>query len=192
MVAFTTWATNLAKDTNGSHPRRAGQGPELGHVRRVSVNSKEQQSKKNSFSPVISGNGRLVSFQTFGSYGAKDQDIKEDVYVRDLRKGTTRQASLFPGTNKDIPGPMLNGDISDDGSKVVFGKNHKLWVRDMAAGKTTLFHSRACSRPPASRPRSGARDVRRSPATAGTPRSRRALPPCRARPVTSPTSTAST
>ncbi len=146
-VAFTTWATNLAKDTNGSTLDVLVKDLRTGAIRRVSVKSNEQQTGRNSFSPVISGNGRFVSFQTFGSFSAKDQDAKEDVYVRDLLNGTTKQASLAPGTNKDIPGSMLNGDISDDGTKVVFGRNTKLWVRDMAVGRTTLFHSEPASAP---------------------------------------------
>jgi hypothetical protein len=147
MVAFTTWATNLAKDTNGSTLDVLVKNLKSNNVRLVSVNSREQQTKKNSFSPVISGNGSAVSFQTFGSFGKKDQDFKEDVYVRNLHDGTTKQASLLPGSNKDVPGNLLNGDISDDGTKVTFGKNTKLWVRDMAAGRTTLFHSEPPSAP---------------------------------------------
>ncbi len=147
LVAWTTWATNLAKDTNGSTLDVLVKDLKTNAIRRVSVTSKERQTSGNSFAPVISGNGRFVSFQTFGRFGRKDQDSKEDVYVRDLRAGKTRQASLAPGTNKDIPGAMLNGDISDDGTKVVFGRNTKLWVRDMVAGQTTLFHSEPASAP---------------------------------------------
>jgi Tol biopolymer transport system component len=139
-VAFTTWATNLFKDTNGSTLDVLVKDMQQGTLRRVSVSSKEQQSKQNSFSPVISGNGRFVSFQTFGKYGAKDQDAKEDVYVRDLRNGKTRQASLLPGNDRDVRGPVLNGDISDTGRKVVFGNNRSLWVRNMKTGETTRFH----------------------------------------------------
>ena len=139
-VAFTTWATNLFKDTNGSTLDVLVRDLQQGTLRRVSVSSKEQQSKQNSFSPVISGNGRFVSFQTFGKYAAKDQDTKEDVYVRDVRKGTTRQASLLPGSNRDVQGPVLNGDISDNGRKVVFGNNRNLWVRNLRSGVTTRFH----------------------------------------------------
>jgi Tol biopolymer transport system component len=140
-VAFTTWATNLAKgDTNGSTLDVLVKDLQRDVLQRVSVTSKEQQSGKNSFSPVVSGNGRFVAFQTFGRYGVKDQDNKEDVYVRNLRQGTTRQASLLPGTDADVRGPVLNGDISDDGGKVVFGYNRNLWVRNMRTGVTTLFH----------------------------------------------------
>jgi Tol biopolymer transport system component len=138
-VAFTTWSTNLAKDTNGSTLDVLVKDLQFDVLRRVSVTSREKQSRKNSFSPVISGNGRFVSFQTFGRYGRKDQDKKEDVYVRDLLKGSTKQASLLPD-NRDVRGPVLNGDISDNGRKVVFGYNRSLWVRDMRTGVTRLFH----------------------------------------------------
>ena len=146
-VAFTTWATNLFKDTNGSTLDVLVRDMQQGTLRRVSVSSKEKQSQQNSFSPVISGNGRFVSFQTFGKYGAKDHDAKEDVYVRNLRKGTTRQASLRPGTDGDVRGPVLNGDISDNGRKVVFGNNRNLWVRNMRTGVTTRFHRESAPAP---------------------------------------------
>jgi hypothetical protein len=145
-VAFTTWATNLFKDTNGPELDIVVKDLDKSVVRLVSVDSKERQRKRSSFSPVISGNGRFVSFQTFGSYGPKDEDSKEDVYVRDLRNGKTKQASLLP-SGKDVPGNLLNGDISDNGSKVVFGRNTKLWVRDMTTGTTVLFHSEPASAP---------------------------------------------
>ena len=147
-VAFTTWATNLVTgDENGDALDVLVKDLQRDVLQRVSVTSNEQQSDKNSFSPVISGNGRFVSFQTFGSYGAKDRDAKEDVYVRDLRNGTTRQASLLPGDDRDVRGPVLNGDISDDGRKVVFGYNQDLWVRDMVAGETLRFHHEAAPAP---------------------------------------------
>jgi Tol biopolymer transport system component len=105
----------------------------------VSQSSAGFQRGQNSFFPVISGNGRAVSFQTFGSFGRKDDDNKEDVYVRYLRKGTTKQASLLPGPGGDVRGPVGNGDISDDGRKVVWGNSEMLWMRDMASGETIRF-----------------------------------------------------
>jgi Tol biopolymer transport system component len=145
-VAWTTWATNLAKDTNGSTLDILVKDLKTGRISRVSVDSKEQQTKKNSFSPVISGNGKFVSFQTFGQFGPKDEDFKEDIYVRDLRNGTTKQVSLLP-SGKDVPGNIVNGDISDNGSKVVFGKNTKIWVRDLTTGTTTVAHAEPPSAP---------------------------------------------
>ena len=96
---------------------------------------------------MISGNGRHVSFQTFSRFGRKDQDKKEDVYVRNLKAGTTRQASLLPGPGGDVRGGVLNGDISDDGRLVTFGDAENLWVRDMKAGETTRFHHEPASAP---------------------------------------------
>jgi Tol biopolymer transport system component len=103
------------------------------------VTTSGRQTGRNSFAPVISGNGRFVSFQTFGRYGPKDGDKKEDVYVRNLVEHTTQQASLLPD-DRDVRGPVLNGDISDNGRKVVFGNNRSLWVRDMRTGVARLFH----------------------------------------------------
>jgi len=45
----------------------------------VSQSTAGKPGTKNSFFPVISGNGRHVSFQTFSRLGPKDQDKKEDV-----------------------------------------------------------------------------------------------------------------
>lgn len=145
-VAFTTWATNLAKDTNGSTLDVLVKDLQKGKIRRVSVTSKETQSQRNSFFPVISGNGRFVSFQAFGQLTATDLDFKEDIYVRDLKNGTTRHASRLP-SGRDVPGNVVNGDISDNGRKVVFGKNTKVWVRDMVTGTTTVAHAEPPSAP---------------------------------------------
>ncbi len=139
-VAWTTTATNLVKDTNGDTLDVVVKNMQTDKIRLVSVNSKEEQSTKNSFFPVISGNGRHVSFQTFARLGAKDKDAKEDVYVRDTSRGRTSQVSLLPRSNRDVPQNVLNGDISDNGNLVTFGNDHDLWVRNVSARTTTRFH----------------------------------------------------
>ncbi len=137
-VAFTTWATNLTQDTNGPTLDVVVKDMQTDRIRLVSVDSKERQRARNSFFPVISGNGRHVSFQTFGRFGPRDEDRREDVYVRDLADGVTRQGSLHPG-GRDIRGPVLNGDLTDDGSTVVFGNANMLWARNVATGRTIRF-----------------------------------------------------
>jgi Tol biopolymer transport system component len=134
-VAFTTWATNLAKDRNGSHLDVLVKDLDTGKLSRVSLTTGDRQLKQNSFFPVIAGDGRSVAFQSFAALGARDHDRTEDVYVRDLDTGTTRQASLQPD-DRDIRGPLGVGDISDDGAKVTFGNDHMLWVRNVATGRT--------------------------------------------------------
>jgi Tol biopolymer transport system component len=138
-VAFTTYATNLMHDTNGSVLDVVVKDLYSGRIRLVSVDSDGHQSpKQNSFSPVISGNGRRVSFQTFARFGKKDADKREDVYVRDVAHHWTRQASITPGGH-DVGPSVLNGDISDNGRLVTFGENNSLWVRNVATGKTIRF-----------------------------------------------------
>ena len=137
-VAFTTTATNLTKDTNGDHLDVVVKDTYTGRLRTVSVTSTGKQKPFNSFSPVISSDGASVAFQTFAPLGSRDRDKREDVYVRDLRSGTTRQASLLPGRSKDVGVSVLNGDISDDGTKVAFGDSNRIWVRDLASRSTTL------------------------------------------------------
>jgi Tol biopolymer transport system component len=140
-VAFTTAATNLTgkKDTNKHTLDVVVRDMYSTKIALVSQSSAGFQRGQNSFFPVISGNGRAVSFQTFGSFGRLDDDNKEDVYVRHLGKGTTKQASQLPGPGGDVRGPVLNGDISDDGTKVVWGNSEMLWMRDLSSRETIRF-----------------------------------------------------
>jgi hypothetical protein len=148
-VAFTTAATNLAKgkDTNGHTLDVVVRDMQSTAITRVSQSSAGFQREQNSFFPVLSGNGRFVSFQTFGSFGVKDDDNKEDVYLRNLRKGKTRQVSLLPSSDEDVRGGVLNGDVSDNGRLVTFGNSEMLWVRDMRARETVRFHHEPAAAP---------------------------------------------
>jgi len=137
-VAFTTWSTNLFKDTNGSSLDVLVKDMDTGRLRLVSTDNDGKQFKQNSFFPVLSGNGKRVTFQSFAPFGKKDADTKEDVYVHDLAKGWTKQVSLTP-KGRDIKGPVADGDISDDGNLVTFGNDNDLWVRNIAAKRTTRF-----------------------------------------------------
>jgi Tol biopolymer transport system component len=138
-VAFTTWATNLVKDTNGGVLDVVVKDMFSGRIRLVSVDSAGEQAKKrNSFFPVISGNGQRVSFQTFAAFGRHDTDKREDVYVRDVVHHWTKQVSLT-SHGRDVKPSVLNGDISDNGRLVTFGENNSLWVRNVATGTTLRF-----------------------------------------------------
>ena len=116
-IAFTTTATNLFPDRNGGSLDVAVKDMYSGKIRLVSVGTDRKQYRKNSFSPVISGNGRRVSFHTFAPFGKLDQDKREDVYVRDVTRGWTKQASLTSKSH-DVKPAVLNGDISDNGNLV--------------------------------------------------------------------------
>ena len=137
-VAFTSWATNLFKDANGVTLDVAVKDLFSDKTRLVSSTTSGKQYRKNSFAPVISGDGSRVSFQSFAPFGAKDQDKREDVYVRDLAHHWTKQASLTP-KGKDVRQSILNGDISDNGNLVTFGEANNLWVRNVNKGTTLRF-----------------------------------------------------
>jgi Tol biopolymer transport system component len=134
-VAFTTYSTNLVRDTNGSVLDVVVKDMFTGRLALASVDSAGHQRNKNSFFGVLSGNGRRVIFQSFARLGAKDTDRREDVYVHDIAKGWTRQVSLTP-RGRDVEPAVADGDISDDGALVTFGTSNDIWVRDVAAGTT--------------------------------------------------------
>jgi Tol biopolymer transport system component len=137
-LVYESYATNLTPDTNGSVLDVVVKDLYSGRIRLVSVDSAGHQRKKNSFFPVISGNGKRVSFQSFGRFGPKDADKREDVYVRDVAHRWTRQASITP-SGRDVKPSVVNGDISDNGKLVTFGENNALWVRHLGTGKTIRF-----------------------------------------------------
>jgi Tol biopolymer transport system component len=137
-VAFTTFATNLVHDTNGSVLDVVVKDLFTQKIRLASVGPNGRQRKQNSFSPVISGNGHRVAFQTFAAFGPKDGDKREDVYLRDLSHRWTRQMSLT-ANGRDVSPSVLVGDVSDRGDRVTFGDSNDLWVRHVGAGTTTRF-----------------------------------------------------
>ena len=138
-VAFTTWADDLtAEDTNGHALDVVVKDMQRDKIELASVTSRGKQKGRNSFAPTISDDGRSVSFQSFSSLGRLDEDRTEDVYVRDLDADVTHQASVSP-KGRDIAGPLLNGDISADGDRVVFGYRDDLYVRHVDAGRTVRF-----------------------------------------------------
>ena len=139
-IAFTTMATDLTgrKDRNGHTHDVVVKHLRTGKIELVSQTTAGSQSPRHSFAPVISGNGKAVSFQTFGSFDRRDGDRREDVYVRNLVRDRTVQASLLPN-GRDVKVSVLNGDISDNGKRVVFGQANNLWMRDLGDGTTVRF-----------------------------------------------------
>jgi len=105
---------------------------------RVSETTAGLQRLQNSFFPMISGNGRVVAFQSFGSFDVRDDDRREDVYAHRLASGRTVQVSLHPD-GRSVRGSVLVGDISDNGELVTFGDSNHLWVRNLPEKATVRF-----------------------------------------------------
>lgn len=137
-VAFTTWADNLFRDRNGHTLDVVVKDLETGRIELVSRSTSGRQATRNSFFPVISGNGRRVAFQSFGRFSRTDEDRREDVYVYDRVADRTRHVSR-KADGSDVRAGVLVGGISADGRKVTFGTDNDGWVRDLRAGVTKRF-----------------------------------------------------
>ncbi|MGI5843692.1 MAG: carboxypeptidase regulatory-like domain-containing protein [Candidatus Xenobium sp.] len=129
LVAFRSKATNLLAD-----PSPSG----MIYVRdmatktttMVSVDNDGNPAAETYYTPTISGNGRYVAFSTDAALVPEDTNGKWDVYLRDLREGTTilvsQNATAINGGNYDSSFPML----SFDGAFALF----TTWATDLIPG----------------------------------------------------------
>jgi Tol biopolymer transport system component len=90
-------------------------------------------------SPSLSGNGRYVVFESAASnLVVGDTNDLQDIFVRDLRTGTTDRVSV--ATNgKQAVGPNSFPSITHDGRYVVFQSYSRGLVRGDLNGKTDIF-----------------------------------------------------
>lgn len=106
---------------------------------------------QDSYSPVISGNGRFVAFFSYATDLVPDQDNNNngDVFVRDLQLGTTRLVSISRDGIHSAEQFSFRPIISADGATIVFqsyagdlvdNDNNQaldLFARDLQTGTTT-------------------------------------------------------
>jgi hypothetical protein len=122
-VAFVSAATNLVPaDTNGTydvfvHDR------DTDITERVSVDSTGTQADFGGDAAAISGDGRYVAFQSFGSnLVAGDTNGANDVFVHDRDTGVTERVSLdSTGAQADFGSSQPS--ISGDGRYVAFASD---------------------------------------------------------------------
>jgi Tol biopolymer transport system component len=136
-VAFTSYASNLVpNDTNGTtdvfrHDLRTGA------TVRVSVGPGGRQSGGGlhggfgSGGPSLSENGRMVAFYSYAGGLVDGPRGIADVYVRDVKAGTTTMADLGP-TGMPSDTPATSASISGDGRWVGFGT----WAANLVPGDT--------------------------------------------------------
>jgi Tol biopolymer transport system component len=131
-------------------PGRAGAGPPVPGTAMVSVSSTGAPSDSFSFGAAVSADGRYVAFNSDASTLVPgDTNGTGDVFVRDLRHGTTSRVSVS-GTGAQGEGDSAGPAISADGRYVAFsslagnlvpgdsGDGHpEVLVRDRVAGTTT-------------------------------------------------------
>ncbi len=119
-VAFFSWASDLVTADNSLRADVFVRDLERGTTRRISVNTAGGDANDASFSPSISADGRFVAFASFASdLVSGDGNFVGDVFVRDVRAGTTVRASV------NLLGEEANDaseepSISTDGRWVAF------------------------------------------------------------------------
>jgi Tol biopolymer transport system component len=108
-------------------------------AQRVSVSSRGRQGNGNSFGPALSADGRFVAFRSGASNLVPgDSNRAQDIFVRDLRTGTTMRVSVADDgfeANGESGGPA----ISADGRIVAFWSNAKNLVPGDTYGRTDIF-----------------------------------------------------
>lgn len=118
-VAFDSDATNLvADDTNDTRDIFVRDMVD-GVTMRVSVDSDGNESANFSWSPVMSGDGRYVAFNTSASFAADDSGEYDDVYVHDMETGDTNRVSVDSDGLEGVEN-SYDPSLSHDGSFVAF------------------------------------------------------------------------
>jgi Tol biopolymer transport system component len=148
-VAFASNSSNLVAGDNNDRTDVFVRDLLTGTTSLVSVNSDEVQSRGFSTEPSVSAHGRYIAFSSTGRLVPEDTGVRSDVYVRDLRAGTTEQVSV--NSQEAQPARFSSSDrpsISPTGRYVAFGSggaglvpgdsNHAgdIFVRDRVAGTT--------------------------------------------------------
>jgi hypothetical protein len=152
-VAFQSDASDLvANDTNGSMSDVFVRDLKTGTTILVSVNRAGTASGNfSSRQPAMSADGRFVAFASFASdLVANDTNGTENIFVRDLRTGTTALVSVNSTGTDTGDMSSFNPAISADGRFVAFESDASdlvandtngtadAFVRDRKTGTTTL------------------------------------------------------
>lgn len=148
-VAFASSAANLiagVADTNAASDVFV-HNLATGKTTRVSVNSAGKQGNSWSDNPSISGDGRVVAFDSMSSnLVANDTNLQRDVFVHFLTSGKTGRVSV-DSAEQQTTGYSEDPSISADGKAIAFMSKGSLvpedlngrpdiYVRDIAQGAT--------------------------------------------------------
>ncbi len=147
-VAFSSEATNLVRnDTNGARDVFV-RDLRTGTTERVSVNSAGSQANGTSRYPSISENGRFVAFDSRArNLVRNDTNGDYDVFVRDLRTGTTRRVSVNSAGNQGNASSD-NASIGYNASVVAFASRARnLVANDTNSAYDVFVHERSTTTP---------------------------------------------
>jgi len=141
-------AGTAAKHRSKAATRCRLAGP--GHTERVNVSTGGQQANASTFRGNVSADGRFVVFASFAtSLVPNDTNGVEDVFLRDLRLGTTTRVSVS-STGVEGNGGSLHPMVSADGRLIYFRSRasnlvpadrdgvEDLFVHDRITGRTSI------------------------------------------------------
>lgn len=138
-VAFASDADNLVPGDDNNWMDIFVRDLKLGVTQRVSVDSAGREANLESYWPAISSNGRFVAFVSYASnLVTGDNNGVADIFVRDLKIGTTRRVSLSSfgdESNQYSYGPSL----SANGRFVAFASYANNLVENDNNGRTDVF-----------------------------------------------------
>jgi hypothetical protein len=90
----------------------------------VSASSLQVQGNNDTFSPRITPNGRFVTFESFATNLAPADGPREDIFVRDLKQGTTSvvnaTADGAPRRGELVPQLLQRPSLSNSGQVAAF------------------------------------------------------------------------
>jgi Tol biopolymer transport system component len=155
-----------------------------GDVQRVSVSSAGAEAGASSGDPSLSGDGRIVAFDTIADdLVPGDGNGVSDVFVRDVVAGTTTRVSTTSG-GAEGDGHAGDPAVSENGRVVAFASlatdlvpgdangDQDVFVKDLATGATTRVSTDAAGAratatrcAPPSRPTDGSSPSARGPRT---------------------------
>ncbi|MGE9746333.1 hypothetical protein [Bdellovibrio bacteriovorus] len=119
-VVFSSQGTNLAAGDSNNRTDVFIHDRQSSTTELVSVSSAGLQADGDSYTPSVSGDGRYVSFRSFGTnLVAADTNGLSDIFLRDRNDGTTKRVSVS-GDGTQSNGHSYNPSLSQDGNWLAY------------------------------------------------------------------------
>jgi Tol biopolymer transport system component len=142
-VVFDSDATNLYTPDTNKHTDVFLRDRKKRTTTLVSASSTNVQGNNDSFAPRITPGGRYLSFQSFANNLAPGDGPREDIFVRDLRQGTTNVVNVTATGDargsEQVKQLLQRPAISDDGQFAAFSSTVTNLVADDTNGTQDVF-----------------------------------------------------
>jgi Tol biopolymer transport system component len=142
-VVFDSDATNLVRQDANQHTDVFLRDRRRHTTVLVSASTLNVQGNNDSFSPLISSDGRIVAFQSLASNMAPGDGPREDVFVRDLRQRTTSVVGVAddgsPRAPELVAQLLQRPALSADGRIAAFSSTAPNLVAGDTNGREDVF-----------------------------------------------------